>query len=610
MLESREIATDHVGVDARLLLPVRFGKYILVERLAHGGMAEVFRAILTGPKRFQKTVAVKRILPALDRSPDFRERFIEEASVAADLTHSNIVQLLDFGEIDGDSYLTMELVDGEDAENLIRHAARDGEDLLLAGAYIVAEAARGLDYAHMASRDGQPLGLVHRDVSPGNILISRTGEVKVGDFGIVKVRAAYHRGVTSSGAVLGKLRYMSPEQAAGVELDGRSDVFALGLVLYELLTGERPLAASNPAAVVDRLRTCDFPPPSVFDPRIPPEIDAIVAKALARHRDERYSRASHLARDLDRFLRSPRGHGYGREDLAQLMTRLDPEGGQHTPRRIGKTSTNLTAVVNLQMLADQTRDQFPSPFGVGAAKDEGPTREHELTPTEKEGPPPPLALLPAPSPSQWGSRELTPVLLLTPKMKKETPKRLGWPTLAEAAAVAALVTLWVVGNGRPAALASAVARAMPVMPVAPLVMPLPPPPPPPPAPAPIVGAAAAAPVAARPARLLDGVPVVLERDDPAAFASPSEIRRARSLFAQGTRSLASGDRAAAMRSFMRALEVYPGTVAAYRGLAQAYEADGNLELALSMLETYLRAAPDASDAADARRRARRLREAQ
>jgi len=178
---------------------MRFGKYLLVEKLAQGGMAEVFRAIMLGPAAFAKSVALKRILPVYGHLPDFRSRFIEEARVAADLTHSNIVQVLEFGEIEGTYFLAMELVDGLDLERLLALAVPKGEQLGLGAAYVAAQTARGLAYAHAASQNGAPLGLVHRDVSPQNIMVSYSGEVKLTDFGIVKVETDYHAR-TASGA--------------------------------------------------------------------------------------------------------------------------------------------------------------------------------------------------------------------------------------------------------------------------------------------------------------------------------------------------------------------------------------------------------------------------
>jgi hypothetical protein len=293
---------------------------VLVEELARGGMAEVFRALLTGPQGFSKVVALKRMLPALDGDAELVERFIAEARTASDLTHSNIVHLYELGEIEGRYYLASELVDGMDCERLLE-LARGFVSLTEAAAFIVAEAARGLAYAHAATRDGRPLNLVHRDVSPQNILVSFTGEVKITDFGIARVRTEYQR-KTGTGLLLGKLRYLSPEQVAGLEIDGRSDIFALGLVLWELLVGRPLITGANPSEVVQELKRGSFPPPSVLRREVPVELDLIVAQALSRDRGRRYQTADELARDLDRFLQA-RG-GFGRDELAALLATLAP----------------------------------------------------------------------------------------------------------------------------------------------------------------------------------------------------------------------------------------------------------------------------------------------
>src|SRR5262249_27677458 len=211
-------------------------------------------------------------------------------------------------------------VDGLDADELVHLARAHGESMRLAAPYVVSEAARGLACAHGAGRDGQPLGLVHRDVSPQNVLISRSGEVKVTDFGIVKVTTAVNR-LTATGAIMGKLRYMSPEQAFKMPLDGRSDVFALGLVLHELLTGQALLDGPSPAAVIEQLRSGDFPVPSTPNPEVSPDLDAIVANALALDREARYASADDMARDIDRHLRVW-GGGFGREELRALLPKL------------------------------------------------------------------------------------------------------------------------------------------------------------------------------------------------------------------------------------------------------------------------------------------------
>ncbi|MSP63160.1 MAG: serine/threonine protein kinase [Myxococcales bacterium] len=306
--------------------PLPFGKYLLVDRVAAGGMAEVYRALLRGPGGFEKTIALKRILPSFCALPEFVRRFMDEARLVAGLTHMNIAQVFDFGEVDGSYYLAMEFVEGVDLGRLEEAARRAGEPLGAdRAAFIVAEAARGLAWAHARSARGRPLGIVHRDVSPQNILLSYAGEVKIADFGIAKVTAQIDRLApqTSSGAMMGKLRYMSPEQITGEPLDGRSDLFALGVVLHEALTGCPLVDGDNPAAVVDQVKRAQFPPPSARAPGVPAELDRIVLKALARDREARYERAADLARDLTLFL-GEHAPGFSREDLGAFVLRVAP----------------------------------------------------------------------------------------------------------------------------------------------------------------------------------------------------------------------------------------------------------------------------------------------
>ena len=242
--------------------PIPFGKYLLVERLAQGGMAEVFRAVYQGAAGFEKQVAVKRILPVFDGAKDFVAMFVDEARIASSLTHVNIVQVSDFGELDGSYYLAMELVDGVDLGRLREAAARRGLRIPVPiVAYLIAEAARGLAYAHeKRGPDGAPLGIVHRDVSPQNVLVSYAGEVKIADFGIAKATGKLHK--TESGAVMGKIRYMSPEQINGEPLDGRSDLFALGVIFWELLVGAPLWTGDNPGAVAEQVKNAKVDPPS------------------------------------------------------------------------------------------------------------------------------------------------------------------------------------------------------------------------------------------------------------------------------------------------------------------------------------------------------------
>ena len=303
--------------------PVAFGRYLLVERIAQGGMAEVFRAVIQGPAGVEKTIALKRILPQLDGAAEFTAMFIDEARIASSLTHVNIAQVFEFGQVGNAYYLSMELVEGVDLGRLHDAAKRRGMRLPLPiVAYLVAEAARGLAYAHdKRGGNGTPLGIVHRDVSPQNVLVSYAGEVKIADFGIAKAINKLHK--TESGAVMGKLRYMSPEQITGEPLDGRSDLFSLGVVLHELCTGRTLFDGDNPGRVADQVKAADAPAPSTVQPDVPAELDRICAKALARARDARYERASDLARDLQRFV-TEKAPGMTREDVGALVGELVP----------------------------------------------------------------------------------------------------------------------------------------------------------------------------------------------------------------------------------------------------------------------------------------------
>ncbi|HWE26747.1 MAG TPA: serine/threonine-protein kinase, partial [Polyangia bacterium] len=311
--------------------PIPFGKYLLVERLAQGGMAEVFRAVYQGAHGFEKQVAVKRILPVFDGARDFVAMFVDEARIASSLTHVNIVQVSDFGELDGTYYLAMELVDGVDLGRLREAASRRGLRIPAPiVAYVVAEAARGLAYAHdKRGPDGASLGIVHRDVSPQNVLVSYSGEVKIADFGIAKATGKLHK--TESGAVMGKIRYMSPEQINGEPLDGRSDVFALGVIFWELCVGAPLWNGDNPGAVSDQVKNAKVEPPSRRGRDLPGEIDRIALKALERQRDARYGRAADLARELSAWL-SQAAPSLTREDVGAFVAEVIPrEAGSESP---------------------------------------------------------------------------------------------------------------------------------------------------------------------------------------------------------------------------------------------------------------------------------------
>jgi serine/threonine protein kinase len=236
----------------------QFGKYSLQERIAVGGMAEIYRAKTFGAAGFEKDLVLKRILPQFSSDDDFVRMFIDEARIAAKLQHPNIVQIFDFDcaqMADGDSYyIAMELVEGRDLRHLLKEGVRKNLPLTIPQCvHIAIEALKGLHYAHTKSdSDHRPLNIVHRDVSPHNILVSHTGDVKISDFGIAK--AAARASATSNGMVKGKLAYMSPEQVTGQSLDRRTDVFSMGICIYEMLTRTRLFVADSETETINRVR--------------------------------------------------------------------------------------------------------------------------------------------------------------------------------------------------------------------------------------------------------------------------------------------------------------------------------------------------------------------
>lgn len=283
--------------------PVPFGKYILLDRISVGGMAEVFKAKAFGVEGFARAIAIKRILPHLAEDPRFVEMFINEAKVAVQLNHANIAQVYELGRHDDDHYIAMEYISGKDLLSLAQYVKRSGDRLPVhLAAYVGSRVAEGLGYAHRKTgADGRPLGIIHRDISPQNVLIAFEGAVKLIDFGIAK--AAIHSShQTQAGVLKGKFGYMSPEQIAGKPLDQRSDIFALGTVLHEMLAGERLFAGDNDFLTLEKVRAAKADPPSRANPDVPPQLDNIVMRALAREPGDRYQSASQFADDLGRFL--------------------------------------------------------------------------------------------------------------------------------------------------------------------------------------------------------------------------------------------------------------------------------------------------------------------
>jgi serine/threonine-protein kinase len=286
----------------------KFGRYLLLDRIATGGMAELFRAVIHGVEGFQRTFIVKRILADKASSPDFIRMFCDEARICALLHHPNVTQVYDFGHVAGTYFLAMEYLPGKDLASLARalRAAKASVPPGLA-AYIAREAALGLHYAHtLRGPDGEGLGIVHRDVTPSNIMLLFAGGVKLLDFGIAKSAAGR---AEDPDIVKGKFAYLAPEQARGEDVDGRADVFALGVTLWEMLVGRRLFAGKDDLETLRNVLERPVPPPSSLRPQVPVALDRVVARALERQREQRYATAEELARDCDAVLETLRADG-------------------------------------------------------------------------------------------------------------------------------------------------------------------------------------------------------------------------------------------------------------------------------------------------------------
>lgn len=281
----------------------RFGKYILLEKLASGGMAEVFLARSSGAGGVGKFVAIKRILPQYSDSEEFINMFKSEAKVAVNLAHSNIVSIYEFGVQNQQFFLVMDYIEGRNLRQFLnrmkKEAASFSVDQIV---YIIKEVASGLDHAHRChdGTTGKPLNIIHRDISPQNVMVSFEGEIKVVDFGIAKSESMMES--TKAGTLKGKFGYMSPEQADGQPLDLRTDIFSLGIVLWEMLANDRLFVSNNEVNTLRKIRECVVPSLRKINPAVPLELEQIVRKALAKDRSERYQTCADLHKDLNRFL--------------------------------------------------------------------------------------------------------------------------------------------------------------------------------------------------------------------------------------------------------------------------------------------------------------------
>jgi serine/threonine protein kinase len=319
-------------------------RFRLVRKIADGGMGSVHEAVLYGANGFKKTVVIKSILASLSQDPEFVEMFIGEAKLVADLVHQNICQVYQLGKMGNRYYIAMEYVAGVNLKEFLDRHLLDGllvpQELVT---FIVSRVCRGLEYAH-GKRDahGQLLGVVHRDVSPKNIMISTEGEVRLTDFGIAKAR---HVMKDQEGEVLmGKIQYMSPEQAQYMPTDARSDLFSLGVVMYELLTGQVLFGSDSTATALQNVVYKPIPSPRKANPDIPEDLERIVLKALHRDPAKRYPTAGEMGYDLE-YAIYHKGYGPTIGTLEKYLRKLFPRLYQHGDRPRGETTRRRTRSV-------------------------------------------------------------------------------------------------------------------------------------------------------------------------------------------------------------------------------------------------------------------------
>ncbi|MDB4971370.1 MAG: serine/threonine protein kinase [Myxococcales bacterium] len=284
--------------------PVRFGKYDLLALLATGGMAEIWLARVSGMAGFEKLVVIKRLLDKLAIDHEYVEMFLDEARINARLTHSHIVQVLELGQVEGKYFMVMEYVPGLTVSQVGKRATKAlGEVPQAVACGVVAQACSGLHYAHeKALPDGTPLDIIHRDVSPQNLIVTFEGLVKVLDFGIAKAHGRQSQ--TRTGLVKGKFSYMSPEQCLGQSLDRRTDVFALGIVLFELCTARRLFKRGSTYETYTAISNADVPAPRTLNDKIHEEVEAVIVKALQKNPDHRFATADDMQEALEKAMRS------------------------------------------------------------------------------------------------------------------------------------------------------------------------------------------------------------------------------------------------------------------------------------------------------------------
>ncbi len=349
----------------------KFGKYFLLDRVGEGGMAEIFRARLATPEANGRFIVIKRIQGAFSNNQEFVQMFRAEVQVTMRFSHPNIVQLYESGEENAQHYIAMELVEGRNLRQVLSKISQKQQRIPVpASCFIVEQAAAGLNYAHHFKDriTGEPLNLVHRDVSPQNILVSYDGNIKVIDFGIAK--AATNGEATRAGVIKGKLSYLSPEQVMGDVLDGRSDLFALGIVLWELLTGKRLFVAEgdNEFQVLKMIESCNsyVKPPSTYNPEVSKELDAIVMQALSRDPKKRFQSGEEMGRALRKLL-AVQYSDFGPSDLSIFVKKLFHDLIVEDRKQLQQLNSRADELIALGVSAPVRGPEAPrAPQGEGA----------------------------------------------------------------------------------------------------------------------------------------------------------------------------------------------------------------------------------------------------
>ena len=373
----------------------RFGRYLLVGEIAVGGMAEVFLAVHKGLEGFIKVVVIKRVLPHFTDHAEFVQMFIDEARLVTRLEHPNIVRTYEFGEVNGQYFTAMEYLPGEELGKVLNTLAISRQLMPLhMAAGIAAQLCTGLHFAHQfTDPDGRPLNLVHRDINPVNIIVTFGGEAKIIDFGVAKSNANSR---TVTGTIKGKVAYMPPEQILGRSVDQRADIFSAGVVLWEMLTGRPLFLRDNEAATLYAIMNGPIPAPSKYRPDVPPQLDKIVARALARSPADRYATAEDMAAALDDLLvHLPR---YDSRALATMMEQLFGSTRADAKRAIAQTRSLARNVSLVMKLRNQVRVDLAELLDSAAVVSENTEDEtlphHPVDPAELElvRPPPQVAV--------------------------------------------------------------------------------------------------------------------------------------------------------------------------------------------------------------------------